>query len=64
MNHFPAHDVHGNKDEYMKRYSQYSNELKSAIPGAQLVGSWYVVIGNQDQVVNLWRFSNYNEVDR
>jgi len=58
-----THDVHGCKDEYLKRYGQYANELKSSTPGAEIIGSWRVVIGNQDQIVNLWRYSNYTDVD-
>lgn len=61
---FLAHDVHGDKDEYLKRYKQYVNEMKSTTPGADLIGSWYVIIGNQDQIVNLWRFGKYTDVDR
>jgi hypothetical protein len=61
---FLAHDVHGDKDEYLKRYKQYTNELKSITPGADIIGSWYVMIGNQNQLVHLWRFGKYSDVDR
>ena len=37
--------------------------MKSATPGAEMIGSWCVLFGNQDQVISLWRYSGYGEVD-
>ncbi|KAI6229544.1 NIPSNAP domain containing protein [Aphelenchoides besseyi] len=60
-----THDaIHGNKDEYLKRYKAYAQEVKNATPGADIVGSWYVLFGNQDQIVHLWRYKNgFSDVD-
>jgi hypothetical protein len=33
--------------EYIRNYAEYANELKVAAPGADLIGSWFVAIGNQ-----------------
>lgn len=39
--------------------------MNNATCGATLFGSWYVLFGNQDQVVNLWRFENgFADLDR
>ncbi|KAI6228706.1 NIPSNAP domain containing protein [Aphelenchoides fujianensis] len=60
-----THDaIHGNKEEYLKRYGTFANEIKSSTPGAEIVGSWYVLFGNQDQIVHLWRYKNgWTDVD-
>ncbi|KAL3101760.1 hypothetical protein niasHS_003169 [Heterodera schachtii] len=44
---------------------QMSGPQIAATPGATLFGSWHVLFGNQDQVVNLWRYQNgYPDLDR
>ena len=44
---------------------QYAAEVKSATPGAELFGSWFVLFGNQNQAVNLWRYEKgYIDLDR
>uniref|UniRef100_A0A915DTK9 NIPSNAP domain-containing protein n=1 Tax=Ditylenchus dipsaci TaxID=166011 RepID=A0A915DTK9_9BILA len=60
-----THDaVGGKRPEYLKAYKNYSEEVVSATNGAELLGSWTVVFGNQDQVVNLWKYKNgYSDID-
>lgn len=61
-----AHDtIGGRKDDYLKIYKTYSDEVTNSTPGAQLFGSWTVLFGNQDQIINLWRYKNgYTDLDR
>ncbi|KAK0418091.1 hypothetical protein QR680_013365 [Steinernema hermaphroditum] len=60
-----THDTKpGHHERYLTSFGNFSNEVTRAVPGAELVGSWSVVFGNQDQVVNLWRYNNgYIDVD-
>ncbi|KAL3089102.1 hypothetical protein niasHT_023566 [Heterodera trifolii] len=60
-----THDaVGGDRDKYLGAYKKYAQEVSAATPGATLFGSWHVLFGNQDQVVNLWRYQNgYPDLD-
>uniref|UniRef100_A0A914GZE5 t-SNARE coiled-coil homology domain-containing protein n=1 Tax=Globodera rostochiensis TaxID=31243 RepID=A0A914GZE5_GLORO len=60
-----THDaVGGDRDKYLDAYKKYATEVQAATPGATLFGSWNVLFGNQDQVVNLWRYQNgYADLD-
>jgi hypothetical protein len=52
-------------NRYFDAQFQYAAEVKSATPGAELFGSWFVLFGNQNQAVNLWRYEKgYNDLDR
>lgn len=61
-----AHDIIGNqKDDFLKIYKNYANEVTKSTLGAELFGSWYVLFGNQNQIINLWRYKNgYSDLDR
>jgi len=61
-----THDtIGGQKDKYLKSYKRYADEVSAAVPGAELFGSWAVIYGNQDQMVNLWRYPNgFADIDK
>ena len=63
---FLAHDVrNGERAKYLDMYKNYANEVTKATPGNELIGSWNVLFGNQDQTVHLWRYDNgYHDVDK
>ncbi|RWS26639.1 protein NipSnap-like protein [Leptotrombidium deliense] len=53
------HDVKpGLVDEYLKNYENYVGELKNKDKTYELVGSWKVDIGDEDQMVHIWRFDS------
>ncbi|KAI1722683.1 NIPSNAP domain-containing protein [Ditylenchus destructor] len=60
-----THDaIGGRREDYIKAYRNYAQEVTKCTPGAELFGSWAVLFGNQDQVVNLWRYKNgYVDID-
>ena len=66
VTYFSAHDaMGGRKPEYLNLYKKYADEVTAATKGAELFGSWTVAFGNQNQVVNLWRYANgYSDLDR
>lgn len=41
---------------YLKGYENYCQLLRSKAPDCELIGSWQVVIGDQDQYLHIWRF--------
>ncbi|XP_015913272.1 protein NipSnap [Parasteatoda tepidariorum] len=53
-------------DPYLKDYENLRNKLQDVSKSSELVGSWRVEIGNQDQFVHIWRYNkgykNANEV--
>lgn len=60
-----THDATGgDRERYVEAYKKYAAEVKAATPGAELFGSWFVLFGNQNQVVNLWRYQKgYSDLD-
>ncbi|XP_074594063.1 protein nipsnap [Brevipalpus obovatus] len=46
----------GHMDDYLKSLEYFVHESRDKTPGYELVGSFRVLIGDQDQVLNLWRF--------
>ncbi|TKR67920.1 hypothetical protein L596_023992 [Steinernema carpocapsae] len=60
-----THDTKpGHLDQYLTSFGNFSKELTRAVPGAEVVGSWNVIYGNQDQVISLWRYKHgYADVD-
>lgn len=61
-----AHDAAaGKREEYLQTFGKFVGEAKNATPGLELVGSWTVVYGNQDQLIHLWRYNNgWADVDK
>ncbi|KAL1428668.1 hypothetical protein MTO96_003018 [Rhipicephalus appendiculatus] len=41
---------------YLKGYENYCQLLQSKASDCELIGSWQVVIGDQDQYLHIWRF--------
>lgn len=41
---------------YLKGYERYSQLLQSKSQDSRLIGSWQVVIGDQDQYLHIWEF--------
>lgn len=41
---------------YLKGYENYCHLLQSKASDCELIGSWQVVIGDQDQYLHIWRF--------
>jgi len=60
-----THDATGGKrTEYLDSYRKYADEVSAQTPGAELFGNWTVAFGNQNQVINLWRYQNgYADLD-
>ncbi|XP_054715887.1 protein NipSnap-like [Uloborus diversus] len=61
------HDVKPDCIEpYLKEYETYTGTLQQKSETTELVGSWRVEIGNQDQFIHIWRYNkgyvNANEV--
>lgn len=53
------HDVKPDSMEaYLKNYESFVTEAQRKEPTFELVGSWRVIVGDEDQVVNLWRHQN------
>ncbi|XP_064460162.1 protein NipSnap-like [Ornithodoros turicata] len=51
------HDVKPEAVEpYLKGYEKYSQLLQSKSSDTRLIGSWQVVIGDQDQYIHVWQF--------
>ncbi|KAH7722636.1 Protein K02D10.1 b [Aphelenchoides avenae] len=48
----------GKREEYLQTFGKFVGEAKNATPGLELVGSWTVMYGNQDQLIHLWRYNN------
>lgn len=48
----------GNKEKYLAIYKNFANEVHQSNQNAELVGSWSVLYGNQDQLIHLWRYKN------
>ncbi|CAL1278350.1 unnamed protein product [Larinioides sclopetarius] len=45
-------------DPYLQNYEQYSKTASQKSDGAELVGSWRVEIGDQDQFIHIWRYKH------
>jgi len=60
-----THDaIGGQKERYLDKYAVYAKEVSSNTPGAEWFGSWFVVFGNQNQAINLWRYEKgYSDLD-
>jgi len=44
-------------ERYLKEFEEFVNVLKSKEIGAELIGSWTVEVGDQDEAVHLWKFN-------
>ncbi|KAI1285850.1 Protein NipSnap [Halotydeus destructor] len=50
------HDVKPDSvDAYLKSYQYFVEEAQSKDPNFELMASWRVDVGDQDQIVNIWR---------
>ncbi|XP_037092965.1 protein NipSnap-like isoform X2 [Pollicipes pollicipes] len=64
-----THNVRcGEMDNYLNNYERYHNEVQERTVGGQLqqelVGSWQVTVGDQDQCLHLWKYNGgYKAVD-
>jgi len=55
-----THDVKPSSSEtYLNTYEKWTNELQSKNTNAELVGSWTVTIGDQDQYIHVWRYKGW-----
>ncbi|CAG2115550.1 unnamed protein product, partial [Medioppia subpectinata] len=55
-----THDVKPKSSElYLNNYEKWTNELQSKNSNAELVGSWKVEIGDQDQHIHVWRYKGW-----
>ncbi|VDK42380.1 unnamed protein product [Anisakis simplex] len=61
-----THDaIPGERENYLKLYKNYANELHEVNADYSLLGSWRVYYPNRDQSVHLWRYNNgYESIDR
>lgn len=51
------HDVKPDSmNAYLGSMEKFSKEVTAKDPSYELVGSWRVEIGDQDQVINIWRY--------
>ncbi|XP_076312278.1 protein NipSnap-like [Tachypleus tridentatus] len=54
------HDIKPDSTElYLKGYEQWAHLVQEKIKDTSLVGSWKVLVGDEDQVVHIWRYSGY-----
>jgi len=52
-----THDVRpGGMDDYQQGYEEYVQLLKKKNVPTDIVGSWTVMVGNQDQAIHIWRY--------
>lgn len=52
-------------DKYLSNYEQHCKLMSSTDINAELVGSWSVVVGDQDQTFHVWRYiGGYAEIDK
>jgi len=61
-----THDVRpGGLDDYLQAFEENLQLLKKKDVPTELVGSWTVMIGNQDQAVHVWKYpQGFAGVDR
>ncbi|XP_076336453.1 protein NipSnap-like [Tachypleus tridentatus] len=58
------HDVKPDSMEpYLQGYEQWVQVLQEKCKTTELVGSWRVEIGDQDQVVHIWRHNGYTNAN-
>lgn len=52
-------------DSYMKAYKNYVGVVEKFNPNVELLGSWNIIYGDQDQAVHLWKYDNgFEDVDK
>jgi len=52
-------------DKYLSNYEKYCKLVGSTDISAELVGSWSVIVGDQDQTFHVWRYiGGYAEIDK
>uniref|UniRef100_A0A0N5A1R1 NIPSNAP domain-containing protein n=1 Tax=Parastrongyloides trichosuri TaxID=131310 RepID=A0A0N5A1R1_PARTI len=55
----------GEMDNYMKVYKNYVQVAEKFNPNVELIGSWNIIYGDQDQAVHLWRYDDgFEDVDK
>jgi len=61
-----THNVRADQmDKYVSNYEKYVQLLGSSGVNAELVGSWSVIVGDQDQAFHVWKYTGgYSEIDK
>ncbi|XP_045024699.1 protein NipSnap isoform X2 [Daphnia magna] len=53
------------RDKYLSNYEKHCQLMASSDINAELVGSWSVIVGDQDQAFHVWRYiGGYAEIDK
>ncbi|XP_076343793.1 protein NipSnap-like isoform X3 [Tachypleus tridentatus] len=59
------HDVKPSSTElYLKDYEQWVHSVKDKVKDTSLVGSWKVLVGDQDELVHIWRYDSYTAANK